>query len=434
MAPVTLTRRRVLSVGLAAPFLVPARGLAAGRPLTIGLALSLTGPYAEEGREQLEAIDLAIGHLNGAGDGGMLATLSPSGLAGNGVLGRRVARVAADTRTSAARALEAARGMIARDGATAILGGSSSGAAVALQGLAAEAGVIFMAGVSHANAPTGRDRNAHGFRHFVNAHMSALALAPVLARLHGSARMAAHLSVDNEWGRSQQRAMRAVTEAIGWETIRAIPVPPETADFDAALDQATRGGGDVLILNLYGGSLLLALGAAARARLRDRGLEIVVPLHSDLVARRAGADIDGVVGTQNWHPALERDLGPRFAGTQAFVRAFEAAHGRVPGQAAQTCYAQTILYADAVSRAGSTAPCAVIEALADHAFDGLGTGPTLYRGADHQCLKDVAVVRGSRSGGHPLELLAVTGAEEVTYSPDHPDFAGRRIGACSGPA
>ena len=55
---------------------------------------------------------------------------------------------------------------------------------------------------------------------------------------------------------------------------------------------------------------------------------------------------------------------------------------------------QTLLYADAVNRAGSFNPCAVVEALEGFEFDGMGNGPTLYRAEDHQCFKDVVVVRG----------------------------------------
>jgi hypothetical protein len=36
-----------------------------------------------------------------------------------------------------------------------------------------------MAGLTHANDTTGKDRRANGFRHFFNAYMSAAALTPL---------------------------------------------------------------------------------------------------------------------------------------------------------------------------------------------------------------------------------------------------------------
>ena len=66
--------------------------------------------------------------------------------------------------------------MIEKDGVTMINGGSSSGVAIAVQGLCQEAGIIFMAGLTHSNDTTGKDRKANGFRHFFNGYMSGAAL------------------------------------------------------------------------------------------------------------------------------------------------------------------------------------------------------------------------------------------------------------------
>ena len=37
-----------------------------------GFNVPQTGPYAEEGKDELKAYQLAVQHLNGEGDGGML--------------------------------------------------------------------------------------------------------------------------------------------------------------------------------------------------------------------------------------------------------------------------------------------------------------------------------------------------------------------------
>jgi ABC-type branched-subunit amino acid transport system substrate-binding protein len=95
---------------------------------------------------------------------------------------------------------------------------------------------------------------------------------------------------------------------------------------------------------------------------------------------------------------------------------------------------QTLLYADAVTRAGTFNPCGVDEALADFEFDGLGNGPTLYRAADHQCFKDVLVVRGKENPDNEydlLEVVEVTPRDAVTYPVDHPDFVEGQLGSCN---
>jgi branched-chain amino acid transport system substrate-binding protein len=145
-----------------------------------------SGPYADEGADELRAYELAVEHLNGGGDGGMLNTFSSKALEGNGILGKKVEFVTGDTQTKSDAARASAKSMIEKDGAIMITGGSSSGVAVAVQALCQEAGVIFMAGLTHSNDTTGKDKKANGFRHFFNSYMSGAALAPVLANAYGN--------------------------------------------------------------------------------------------------------------------------------------------------------------------------------------------------------------------------------------------------------
>ena len=65
-----------------------------------------------------------------------------------------------------------------------------------------------------------------------------------------------------------------------------------------------------------------------------------------------------------------------------------------------------------VTRAGSFATLvAVAEALEGFEFDGMGNGPTLYRAEDHQCFKDVLVVRGAENPTTEYDTLEIV---EVT--------------------
>ena len=106
------------------------------------------------------------------------------------------------------------------------------------------------------------------------------------------------------------------------------------------------------------------------------------------MAAGAGENVRGVIGSMNWNWQLTDE------GSKAFTKSFGEKYGRPPSNSAHTCYVQTLLYADACERAGTFNPCGVVEALEDFEFDGLGNGPTLYRGADHQCFKDVLVMKG----------------------------------------
>jgi ABC-type branched-subunit amino acid transport system substrate-binding protein len=401
--------------------------------VVLGFNVPQTGPYADEGADELRAYQLAVEHLNGGGDGGMLGTFSSKALDGTGILGREVKYVTGDTQTKSDAARASARSMIEKDGAIMITGGSSSGVAVAVQALCQEAGVIFMAGLTHSNDTTGKDKRANGFRHFFNSYMSGAALAPVLAANYGTDRKAYHLTADYNWGYTTQEAVKTSTEALGWETVNTVLTPLTQTDFSSYIAPVLNSGADVLVLNHYGGNMVNSLTNAVQFGLREaqangKNFEIVVPLYSRLMARGAGSAVAGIFGSTNWHWSLQDE------GSQAFVRSFGTKYGFPPSQAAHTCYVQTLLYADAVTRAGSFNPCAVGEALEDFEFDGLGNGPTLYRGADHQCFKDVLVVKGKENPENEfdlLEIVEITPVEQVTYAPDHPQFAGGALGTCN---
>ncbi|MEM8579857.1 MAG: substrate-binding protein, partial [Pseudomonadota bacterium] len=414
-----------------------------GDTVTLGFNVPQSGPYADEGADELRAYELAVEHLNGGGDGGMVNTFSSKTIDGTGILGKKVEYVTGDTQTKSDAARASARSMIEKDGAIMITGGSSSGVAVAVQALCQEAGVIFMAGLTHSNDTTGKDKKANGFRHFFNSYMSGAALAPVLANAYGTDRKAYHLTADYNWGYTTQEAVQSSTEAMGWETVNNVLTPLTQTDFSSYIAPVLQSGADVLVLNHYGGNMVNSLTNAVQFGLRDKlvndkQFEIIVPLYSRLMAKGAGANVKGIFGSTNWHWSLAQgfttpdgtEVSPD-AGSAAFVRSFGEKYGFPPSQAAHTCYCQTLLYADAVNRAGSFNPCAVGEALKDFAFDGLGNGPTLYRGEDHQCFKDVLVVRGKENPTSEfdlLEVVEVTPVSQVTY--DASIFGGD-LGTCN---
>ncbi|WP_339854398.1 substrate-binding protein [uncultured Nisaea sp.] len=402
------------------------------KSVKLGFNVPQTGAYADEGADELRAYQLAVKHLNGEGDGGMMNTMKPLALKGNGILGKKVEYVTGDTQTKSDAARASAKRMIEKDGALMISGGSSSGVAIAVQGLCQDAGIMFMAGLTHSNDTTGKDRRRNGFRHFFNAYMSGAALAPVLKANYGTDRVAYHLTADYTWGWTQEESIKNATEAVGWKTAAAVRTPLGAGDFSQYITPVLNSGADVLILNHYGKDMVNSLTQAVQFGLRDKQVNgkdftIVVPLYSRLMAQGAGANVKGIFGSTNWHWTLKDEA------SQAFVKSFGAEYGFPPSQAAHTCYVQTILYADACERAGTFAPCEVVNALEDFKFDGMGNGPTHYRAADHQCFKKVLVVKGNENPTSQFDLLEVVQevpAEQVTYDPNIPQFAGD-LGPCN---
>ncbi|MCW8916225.1 MAG: substrate-binding protein [Magnetovibrio sp.] len=426
-----ISRRGVLKAGaiagaaIATPTIFASQAQAfrndpgSAKSIKLGFNVPQTGPYSEEGADELRAYKLAVKHINGEGDGGMMNTMKPLSLKGNGILGKKVEYVTGDTQTKSDAARASAKRMIEKDGVLMITGGSSSGVAVAVQGLCQEMGTIFMAGLTHSNDTTGKDKKRYGFRHFFNAYMSGAALAPVLEKEYGKDRRAYHLTADYTWGWTQEESIKNATEALGWQTVNTVRTPLKASDFSSYITPVLNSGADVLILNHYGKNMVDSLTQAVQFGLRDKqvngkNFEIVVPLFSRLMAQGAGKNIQGILGSTNWNWALQD------AGSQAFVKSFGAEYGFPPSMAAHTCYVQTLLYADACERSGGFNPVGVIKALEGHEFDGMGNGKTLYRAEDHQCFKDVLVVRGNDNPTSQFDLLKVVQEvprAQVEYDP-----------------
>ncbi len=437
----TLSRRGFLKASIASAAAVAAPTLLIknahafvnepkGGSVVFGFNVPQTGAYADEGADELRAYQLAVKHLNGEGDGGLLNTMKPLSLKGNGVLGKKVEFTTGDTQTKSDAARASAKRMIEKDGAIMITGGSSSGVAIAVQSLCQEAGVIFMAGLTHSNDTTGKDKRKHGFRHFFNTEMTGAALGPVLGKEFGNDRKAYHLTADYTWGWSQEGSIKKYTEQLGWQTVAAVRTPLGAGDFSQYITPVLNSGADVLVLNHYGKDMVNSLTQAVQFGLRDKVVngkqfQIVVPLFSRLMAQGAGDAIKGIYGSTNWNWSLDDE------GSKAFVKSFGAEYGFPPSQAAHTCYVQALLYANACEKAGTFNPCGVIEALEGFKFDGMGNGPTEYRADDHQCFKDVLVVRGNEKPSSQFDLLEVvqiTPRAQVEYPAS---LLGGELGSCN---
>ena len=83
---------------------------APAKTLTVGLNVPQSGPYSDQGTDQLRAYRLAIEEINAHG----------------GVMGMQLQESVGDDQTKAPVAVDNARRMIERDGAVMITGGSST--------------------------------------------------------------------------------------------------------------------------------------------------------------------------------------------------------------------------------------------------------------------------------------------------------------------
>jgi len=443
ITPIHLNRRKALKAGAASvafnslPLLSACSSSGDNTtPITeslkIGLTVPLSGPYSNEGRDQQRGLELAVQHLNGTGDGGLLNTMQPSALQSNGVLGRPVEYVVVDTETRASVAESVARQLVNEQGVSMLVGGSSSGVAIAIQSVCAELGAIHMSALAHSNDVTGKNRSAYAFRQYLNSYISSLALAKTMVDDIGIDRVAYYLTADYSWGDVTGASIRQVTEQLGWQTVNSVATPVGAGDYTEYINGFINSGADVLILVHYGADMVNSVSQARQLGVPDMQINgnevaVAIPVYTTLMAEAAGDSCAGVYGSMNWHWSQQDDA------SVAFTSSYEFAYGVKPSEAAHIVYVQTLQYADAVERAGSLGACDVAAELEGHNFSGMGNGPCEYRKADHQCFKDTLVVAGRNAPASSADLLEIRktiARAEVEYAENDALFAGE-LGVCN---
>lgn len=325
-----------------------------------------------QGEDQLRAYKLAIDVLNQKG----------------GILGKKIIYMVKDTHTNAEVAGKNAIELIGQ-GAVMVTGGSSSASAIAQSEECQKAGVVFMAGLTHSNATTGKNAHRHCFRWYNNGHQTAGAMSKTLLEKFGAEARYAYIYADYTWGRTVQGSMRNVTEKAGCKTVFSEPTKLGEKSFVSVLLRAKKAAPDVLVLVHFGDDMINCLKQAHLMKLRQN-MDVVVPLMELHMAHGVGPEImQGVITSMCWYHGLSE----KFEGSKRFVNLFEAEYGKKPGNSAAMAWVNIFQYADAIRRAGTTDHIKVIKALEGHRFTLLGD-EEYWREWDHQGIHPTYVAIG----------------------------------------
>jgi ABC-type branched-subunit amino acid transport system substrate-binding protein len=342
------------------------------KEIVVGLDLPQSGSYSDQGQDQLRAYNLAIEEINKSG----------------GIMGMKVRATVGDDQTKAPVATDNARRMIERDGAVMITGGSSTGTAIAVSALCQQKNTMFMATLTHGDEPTDIDCHKHTFRRYINAHMSAQAMASELMAKYGTGRWF-HITADYSWGHSVFDNLTAVVEPKGAKTINNVLLKLGTTDFSQALGQAQAAKPDVLVITEFGKDMVNCLNQAAQFGL-TKSTKILVPLADEYMAKGTGNNMANVVTTA---PFYYKYHAAKYPAAKKFVDAFMAKYGTPPSNGAECAYTNMYQYKGAVERAGTINPDAVIKKLEGYHFTAT-KGPEYWRDWDHQGINSVLVMEG----------------------------------------
>lgn len=364
---------------------------AEGEPLVIGVNVTKTGPLGVFEEDIQQAVSLAVKQANAEG----------------GPAGHPVEIVTVENDGTPEGAVEAARRLVEREGASYITGLISSGMNQALQEQLDTLDAVSINTLGIANSLRGEACHARAF-HFV--HMNEMYLNAALEIVDDwDVERWAIAALDYEGGRDPATAFINNVEA-GEGEIATEQYPPLGADdFGPYISELANADADGLMVAIYGGDAVSFFNQAGQFGLfenYERVLSvnaIIKPLFEPI-----GENALGTFGTVGWTSTLD---DPH---TKEFVSLWEQEYGEKPYYVEADGYLGLQGLFAAVEKAGSIEPNAVAEAMNGLEFEGI-TGTLKIRPEDGQALRTSylgEVVQGD--DGLEWEVLAEAGPDVTT--------------------
>ena len=375
MAKSAASRARFIGGAAAAAALTYGNGpaiMAQSRSIVVGLNVPQSGPYSDQGQDQLRAYNLAIDQINKSG----------------GIMGSQVKASVGDDQTTADVARDNAQRMIERDGAIMITGGSSTGTALAVSALCQQKKTLFMATLTHGDETTNQNCHYHTFRRYNDAYMSAQSLAETLVSKYGTGTWF-HITADYSWGWSVHDNLAAVLKPKGAKELANVQLKLGTKDFSSALSQAQAAKPDVLVITEFGADMVNCLNQAAQFGL-TKNCKILVPLVDEYMAKGTKNNFANVVSTAPFYWQYHQ---AKYPGAKKFVEAFYDRYKLYPSNGAECAYVNMLVWKEAIEKAGSTDAARVIPVLENLRFQ-FTKEPEFFRKADHQGVNSCLVVEG----------------------------------------
>lgn len=360
----------------------------AGEPIKIGIIDPLSSPYKTSSIHDVHGANVAIDLYNKRG----------------GVLGRPVMILEADDASNPDTAVKAATKFIKEDRVDVLMGTFNGACALAVSALARQENKLFMVTGSYLPELTGVACNAQTFVFMPNARMMAQAVAPHLAKAHGTRwHMITAATLD---GKAAAQAMLDAGKSQAVDFVGETVTPFGSTDFAPAFTEAKAKNPTAIILNLYGWDLVHALKAYTKLELAKEKIGVGGLISGEQIGRPLGYANNAGIWGLIWDPKINTE------GSRRFIQGVIDKYNHTPTSRCYLGYAATVQIFEAMQRAGSTDTAGLIKALEGHEFDGLKVGPSSFRSWDHQHVQDVLVGEafGKELGlGHYKILATVHG-------------------------
>ena len=353
-------------------------GDAAAKEVKIGINYELTGQVATYGEASVDGIMMAFDEINKAG----------------GINGMKIVPVKVDNKSDAAEATSLATRLMTQEGVVACLGPATSGDFMATIPVAMGSKVPIISASATADEGVTTDAkgnvNDYVFRLCFNDSFQGVTMAN-FASQNLSAKSAVIIKDNSsDYAKGLAKNFKDTFTAAGGTIVAEEGYVAKDKDFNAILTSIKGKQFDVIFLPGYYQEAGLIIKQA-----RDLGITQPVlgadGFDSPVLLELAGATALNDVYFSNHYSSLDQD--PKVVN---FIKAFKEKYDKEPNAFNALGYDLGKYIADAITRAGSTDPTAIKEALAS-TKDFAGVTGTFSMGKDHNPIKS-AVVIGLKDG------------------------------------
>jgi branched-chain amino acid transport system substrate-binding protein len=356
-------RSRMWSMGFLAVVLMLAAPVAATAEDTIkiGATEPLSGTFKDIGERYLEGVQYAAKVINESG----------------GLLGKKVEVIPVDSELKPDVATRKAQAMILKDEVKFFCGGTGSSVGTAMSQLAEKQNVIMFTYGMDASSMTGDKCNKNFFRPGGSTDGRSFAIAQMLVQ-KGFQKFGI-IAQDYSFGKEAVDAFKKKLMQLSpsAKIVAEIYHPLGTKDYAPYASQLIAAAPDVIFTPNWGNDLTLLLKQG-----RPMGMKAKVAsyyINDEVMIESLGDDnlILGDMGAEIYMLSIPSSKN------QEFIEKSHKDKGYYPTWLRGKSYTATMFWAEAVKKAGSTDPSAVIKAWEGLSYDG-PAGVWTMRACDHQ--------------------------------------------------
>jgi branched-chain amino acid transport system substrate-binding protein len=329
----------------AASLATPTQAQVSGDVIRIGFITDISGPYGDnDGQGGVEAIRMAIADMGGA------------------INGKKIELLSSDHQNKADIAASKAREWFDTQGVDMLIGGTNSGAALAMAKVALDKKKPFIAVGAATSALTNEQCSPYTIHWAYDTVALAKGTGNAIVKAGGKSWF--FLTVDQAFGASLQNDSAKVVTDAGGTVLGAVRAPLNASDYSSFMLQAQSSKAQILGFANAGGDLISSIKAANEFGLtRNMKLAALLMFINDVHALGLKA-AQGMYLTDGWY-------WNQNAETRAWSRRYFEKVKKMPNVIQAGNYSATLQYLKAVKATGTDDPDKVLSYLRNTAVNDM---------------------------------------------------------------